>query len=80
MKYKSKQGQTWDTNLMGLLVDRCDNCNKIGFGKKLMDNDMLCEKCYWNEEICECETCGREITNADYVDFSGECGYCHDGY
>ena len=49
MKYKSKQGQTWDTNLIGLLVDRCDSCNALGFGKKLMDNDMLCNNCYYGE-------------------------------
>ena len=80
MKYKSKSGSVYDTNIMGLLIDRCDNCNKVEFGKKLMDNDMLCNNCYWNEEIMECETCGREISTADYNDFHGECMYCNGFY
>lgn len=79
MKYKSKQGQTWDTNLMGLLVDRCDSCNALGFGKTLMDNNMLCNNCYYNKDICKCEDCGREITTFDYNDYGGLCGYCYNG-
>ena len=77
MKYKSKMGVTWETNLMGLLVDRCDNCNALGFGKKLMDNDMLCNTCYYGEEIYECVTCGSEMTAFDYNDFDGLCERCY---
>ena len=79
MKYKSKTGSEYDTNIMGLLVDRCDNCNELGIGKKLMDNDMMCNHCYYEEELFECEECGREITAFDYNDFRGLCGYCKDG-
>ena len=79
MKYTSKQGQIWETNLMGMLVDRCDNCNKTGFGKKLMDHNMLCGECYYDKCTCVCEECGREISAFDYNDYQGLCGYCHNG-
>lgn len=64
---------------MGIFLNKCDNCNKLKIGKKPLYTGELCEDCYWNAEIMECETCGREITKADYVDFKGECIYC-DGF
>ena len=80
MKYTSKTGTVWDTNLMGLLIDKCDNCNKTGIGKKLMDKDMLCDHCYYDEKTMECEECGKEISAFDYNDFNGMCAWCADGY
>ena len=61
------------------IIGRCDNCMKLGFSKKLLDHDNLCEHCYYDELICGFEECGREITAFDYNDFRGLCGYCKDG-
>lgn len=63
---------------MGIL-NKCNNCSKLTIGKRSYTGE-LCEECYWGSEIMECETCGREITTADYVDFKGECIYCNGFY
>ena len=59
---------------------RCSNCNSFELSKTLNKHDDLCESCYYDKSICNCENCGREITPFDYNDFEGLCGYCYEGY
>ena len=71
---------TTKRSLISRIVDRCDNCKSLKLSVMLDNNDNLCRHCYYEEAICECEECGREITAFDYNDFGGLCGYCHDKY
>lgn len=55
---------------------KCNHCSTFQTAKTLDKHCDLCEHCYYEETIVECESCGREISSFEYINSSGLCEFC----